>query len=420
MVDFMNRPFLIEGNGSLAASYDAMFAAWASAPVSFRPFMLGGGFIETLLEVAKALVFGRNLVLYDADFSPEEFGILGGTEEKLGRRETLGPLNSRWAGAFSELMDVIRASEDFSVTVFTSGSTGLPKQVTHTLQTLARGVQISPKHAGDIWGFAYNPTHIAGLQVFLQAFLNLNPLVELYRLSPDDARRGLLLNEVTHLSATPTFYRLLLEDPTPIPTLTSITLGGERSTPHLIERVHRMYPGARVRNIYASTEAGTLLIADGEYFRISKGMEKFVRINQNRLEIHASVLGDFSMRETARDEWYDSGDVVEVSAEDHLRFRILGRAREWINVGGSKVNPTEVEAVLTSHPSIREARVFGRKNSVTGEIVCAEVIMREGALDEKAIVGFLNERLQSFKVPRIFVQLTTMERTRTGKLKRNA
>jgi acyl-coenzyme A synthetase/AMP-(fatty) acid ligase len=85
-----------------------------------------------------------------------------------------------------------------------------------------------------------------------------------------------------------------------------------------------------------------------------------------------------------------------------------------VNVGGHKVNPAEVEAVLLAYPGVREARVYGRANSVLGQILCAEIVAAS-APDEVSLRTYLAERLQGPKVPRLIRVVERIARGRTGK-----
>jgi acyl-CoA synthetase (AMP-forming)/AMP-acid ligase II len=219
---------------------------------------------------------------------------------------------------------------------------------------------------------------------------------------------------VTHLSATPTFYRLLLASEFSLPAVQSLSIGGEAAETGLLVRLRARFPGARIHNIYASTEAGTLLMSDGETFRLPE--DGSVRIDDGRLWIQRGALGRFD----SSAEWYDTGDAVEIVATDPVRFRIAGRERCEINVGGEKVNPQEVEAVLSAHAGVAAVRVFGRKNSVTGEILAADVMRSRVAVTEAELRAFAAGRLPPLKVPRIICFVEKLELTRTGKMKRDA
>ena len=117
-------------------------------------------------------------------------------------------------------------------------------------------------------------------------------------------------------------------------------------------------------------------------------------------------------------EWYNTGDCVEIISENPLSFKFLSRKNEIINVGGYNVNPNEVEQALMEIDGIRAARVFAKKNSILGNIICAEVVSESGELDETSIRKRLSNRLQAFKIPRIIKFVETLKSTNTGKLSR--
>ena len=64
-------------------------------------------------------------------------------------------------------------------------------------------------------------------------------------------------------------------------------------------------------------------------------------------------------------------------------------------------------------------KVFGKKNSVLGNIVCCEIVKNENSLEEQFVRQFLQKQLQEFKIPRIIRFVEQIETTRTGKIKRN-
>ena len=99
------------------------------------------------------------------------------------------------------------------------------------------------------------------------------------------------------------------------------------------------------------------------------------------------------------DGWFKTGDLVEVDGD---YIRILGRKSELINVGGEKVYPQEVENVILELDNVAEATVFGEKNAITGNIVCAKVRLKSPE-DPRAFATRLKrycaERMQRYKVP---------------------
>jgi acyl-CoA synthetase (AMP-forming)/AMP-acid ligase II len=102
------------------------------------------------------------------------------------------------------------------------------------------------------------------------------------------------------------------------------------------------------------------------------------------------------------DGWFDTNDTVEVDG-DYLK--ILGRASEIINVGGEKVYPAEVESVIQELETVADAIVFGEKNPITGNIVCAQVLPAFELEDARRkefiaeVKRHCRQNLQSYKVP---------------------
>jgi acyl-coenzyme A synthetase/AMP-(fatty) acid ligase len=296
----------------------------------------------------------------------------------------------------------------------TSGSSGTPKSVSHRLETLTRGVVAAERHRDDVWGLAFNPAHVAGVQVYLQALANLNSMVNLWGIARSEILARCRQWRVTHLSATPTFFRLLLPLEEPLAAVRSISMGGEAADAGLLERLRHVFPSARIHNIYASTEAGTILAGDGLDLVVPDERARLVRIEEGRLWLHRSLLAD----SLHGGEWYDTGDLVEVTGSAPLRLRIAGRVENWINVGGEKVNPQEVESALLAHAEVAAARVFGKKNSVTGNILVADLVARGNPPTEAELRAHLAHHLPSQKIPRLIRFVPRIDLTFSGKVKR--
>ncbi len=275
-----------------------------------------------------------------------------------------------------ELLD--RAfSSNSRISLATSGTSGRPKWIEHEFRTLARSVHKGERFRENVWGLAYHPATFAGLQVILQALRNVNPLVRIHDLPPDHVHEMIDEHSVTHLSATPTFYRLLRLDQRTHPKVQSITVGGELLDEGVLALIQNGFPNAKIRNIYASTEAGTLLQSDGVLFSLPEKFEGLVKIVDGELVVHRSLLAE-SIQHGLSEEFLRTGDCVEIVSDSPVRFRFLARRTDWINVGGSKVNPHQVEDKLRSLPGIRDVRVYGRPNSVTGAIVCCDLVLDVG------------------------------------------
>ena len=99
------------------------------------------------------------------------------------------------------------------------------------------------------------------------------------------------------------------------------------------------------------------------------------------------------------DGWLHTGDLAVVDDEGY--FRIVGRKKDMIVVGGFKVYPDEVDRTLAEHPDVVEAATIGIPDERRGEIVKSFVVMREGATaDRDMLLRHCRERLASYKIPR--------------------
>ncbi|ABZ82816.1 long-chain-fatty-acid-coa ligase [Heliomicrobium modesticaldum Ice1] len=116
-----------------------------------------------------------------------------------------------------------------------------------------------------------------------------------------------------------------------------------------------------------------------------------------------------------RDGWLHTGDLAYKDDEGYLF--IVDRKKDLIIVGGLNVYPREVEEVLYSHPSVKEAAVIGTPDKTRGEAVRAFVVVREGmALNRKELMAYLRTNLATYKLPREIVELEALPRNATGKV----
>ena len=89
-----------------------------------------------------------------------------------------------------------------------------------------------------------------------------------------------------------------------------VTLGGEKSNNHLYENIHKIFPEAKINNVYASTEAGTLFAAKGDCFQIPAAIRDKFAVVEDELLIHKSLLGK-SDSFSFDGDYYHSGDLIE-------------------------------------------------------------------------------------------------------------
>ncbi len=277
----------------------------------------------------------------------------------------------------------------------TTGTTGLPKAARHDWRILGKTVANIRPMPEQRWLLAYGPQQFAGVQVLLHVAASQATLVAPFPRQPKDGLEAMLTQGVTCVSATPTFWRFLLAEArsrkATLPALEQITLGGEASPGDLLDEIRTTFPDAKVSQVYASTEFGSITsVRDGKpgiavdtlysesnpnsNVRVDDG-ELWVRAGAGMLGYAGESASEGGAPESAESgesgDWRRTGDLVEIVG-DRVMFR--GRQSEVINVGGVKVHPLPVEDRITGLDSVALARVFGRPNKLTGAIVAAEIV----------------------------------------------
>ena len=111
--------------------------------------------------------------------------------------------------------------------------------------------------------------------------------------------------------------------------------------------------------------------------------------------------------------WLHTGDLGTCDEKGY--FKILGRIKDMIIVGGFNVYPAEVEDIMREHPSIRDVALIGVSDDRLGEVGCAFVILREDTQPDD-IYLWCRENMANFKVPRYIEYLDTFPLTGSNKI----
>ena len=124
---------------------------------------------------------------------------------------------------------------------------------------------------------------------------------------------------------------------------------------------------------------------------------------------------------TLRGGWLHTGDIARID-EDGFFF-IVDRMKDIVIVGGLKVYPREIEEVLHEHPKVKEAAVAGVSHRVRGEMLVAQVVLKDGVTDDprqvrRELLEFSRARLASYKVPRRIEITSALPKTAVGKVLR--
>ena len=326
-------------------------------------------------------------------------------------------------------------SRDTEWLMFTSGTSGAPKMVVHTLAGLTGAIKRNPSHEVPVvWATFYDIRRYGGLQIFFRALIDGASLVLASADEPvGDHLARLGARGVTHISGTPSHWRRVLMSPERrAMTPGYVRLSGEIADQTVLDSLAATYPQARIGHAYASTEAGVGFdVNDGRagfpaslIGRLPSGVELKVedgtlRVRSSRTALH--YIGADAPALAENDGFVDTGDLVELRDG---RYYFAGRRNGVINVGGLKVNPEEVEAVINRHPQVRMSLVRARRNPITGALVVADVVLREdgGPTQVDAVRGEIlqlcRDVLAKHKVPAAIRFVPSLAVAASGKLAR--
>ncbi|MBV9512308.1 MAG: long-chain fatty acid--CoA ligase [Caulobacteraceae bacterium] len=332
-------------------------------------------------------------------------------------------------------LPALRQSTEWAL--FTSGTTGAPKMVVHTLAGLTGAIAPGASAPAEqiVWGTFYDIRRYGGLQMLLRALIGghamqlTGPHEPMSAFLPRLAAAG-----VTHLSGTPSHWRsALMHSGFEALSPRYVRLSGEIADQPILDRLAARFPAAAVGHAYASTEAGV-------GFEVNDGLEGFpaafldrpgpveMRVVDGTLRIRSpraasGYLGEAAPVLADDDGFVDTGDLVERRGE---RLYFMGRASGVINVGGLKVHPAEVEAAVNRCEGVRMSLVAGRKSPIMGSIVAAKIVLvdpeqglgERGLAMREAILARCRAALAPHKVPASITFVEDLPMTAGGKVER--
>jgi bile acid-coenzyme A ligase len=195
----------------------------------------------------------------------------------------------------------------------------------------------------------------------------------------------------------------------------------------------------KIFELYAGTEAQTATIISGIEWLTHRGsvgrvIPGTVKITgEDGQELPVGEMGEVWMRSlresptyryvgatarTLEGGWESLGDMGRLDDEGYL---YLGdRASDMILSGGANIYPAEIESALQEHPQVRSCAVIGLPDEDKGSIVYAIVEADRQQVSDDDLKAFLNERLVTYKVPRIFEFVDVALRDDAGKVRRSA
>jgi long-chain acyl-CoA synthetase len=262
------------------------------------------------------------------------------------------------------------------------------------------------------------------------------------------------LNAIASQGATdaafvPTMLRQFLRlDRRMVPSLAKsgfhrIITGGEPLGRELSQQISVFFPNTDIADVYGLTETCTsdfILMPDeqrssrgcigrttpGVSFRIADDQGRDVSINETgELQIHTPFAMNGYLDEPEQTKAVFSGEFLRTGDLARLRpdgmVELVGRSKELIARGGTKVSPLELDELLASHPAVAAALTVGIPDPVMGERIHVLIVPREHQkLEEAALRRWVSERVEKFKRPDVYHFGSSLPTGRTGKVDRGA
>lgn len=342
---------------------------------------------------------------------------------------------------------------DASALMYTSGTTGRPKGAirSHEGSTLiAMATALEMGFTRDDTGLLVMPMCHANSLYFGQTFVHLGAtvIVDDRRSFDPEALLALLARDrVTFTSLVPTHFIMMLalpeavkarHDVSAVQKLMISSAPARRETKLAILEHFR---NSSLYELYGSTEAGwvTLLRPHEQLDKLGTVGREWAGSGPIRLldadgrEVPDGEVGELFSRtpyvfdgywknpektaEAFRGDWCSVGDMARRDADGFIT--LVDRKSNMLISGGENVYPSEVEAAIAAHPSVRDVAVIGVPHDKWGEAVQAVVVLHEGRrASEEELVAWCRPRLAGFKRPQriVFVEDRDMPRTATGKI----
>jgi len=309
------------------------------------------------------------------------------------------------------LYQKLQESDNSGLILFSSGSTGEPKAMLHDLDRLIESyLQNKQKRLNFLIFLLFD--HIGGLNTMLNILTMGSTMVIPAERTPETVSKCIEENRVNILPTSPTFLNLMIInnvfDKYDFSSLKLITYGTEPMPLRVLNEIKKRLPRTKLLQTFGTSETGIIKT-------VSKSSEslllKFEDKDQETKIVHGElwiksktrILGylNYESESFNEDGWFKTGDLVEETEEGYLK--IIGRKSQFINVGGEKVLPIEVENVILKIKEITSCTVYAIDSPITGQTVGVKIYVSDKSLDQKVLKRKVKElckiHLERYKIP---------------------
>ena len=424
------------------------------------------------IRTRMAIGEGKVLLTSESLFRRKVAGILGQLPalkhilligDDGGRTDVPGTLDlaTLMEQATDDFAAVPTSGEDMALLHFTSGTTGAPKAAIHVhaaaIAHYATSKYALDLHEQDMFWCTADPGWVTGTSYGIIAPLLHGGTSLVHEAGFDAGRWYRLLQEhrVSVWYTAPTAIRMLMKGGAELaqqyrfPDLRFVASVGEPLNPEAVWWGQQVL-GLPIHDNWWQTETGAIMIANVLAMDVKPGsMGKPLpgidaRLMRRRAgggieEVIADdVEGELALRvgwpsmfrgylgqeeryrKCFAGDYYLTGDLVRRDAEGYFWF--VGRVDDLIKSAGHLIGPFEVESILMEHPAVAEAGVIGKPDPLAGEVVKAFVSLKPGfgesELLRMELLGHGRQRLGAVVAPKEIAFLSTLPRTRSGKILR--
>jgi long-chain acyl-CoA synthetase len=332
--------------------------------------------------------------------------------------------------------------------IYTSGTTGRPKGVEMRHSNILENVYHTnfwfPLEEGAVHLHAAPIFHIADFPFMFAAPAFGTCQITVPKFNPQTFCDAVHRERVTHTALVPTMINMLTLFPDlknyDLTSLKHLGYGGSPMPPELVRRTRQVLPNVKLVQVYGLSEAGFLTgLLDHEHTedkltscgRPCLGIDVRV-VDPTGKEVETGQTGELVARganimrsywnqpkETKlafRNGFFRTGDIGYQDATGY--FYILDRLKDMIVTGGENVYSGEIEAVIYTHPAVREVAVFGIPDPKWGELVMACVVLKPGkTLSADELIAYCRQSLANYKIPRrVEFSDTELPKSGSGKI----